>query len=288
MTSTKGACSVCGHRTPVYLRTYSGEALCIICLERALIKSIKRAIGITGALKPREPVLVPITLASPSYSLALARLVSIVERKFGSKVIIAVPEPLAADTLELLPRDAEAVIAKLYLTQTELKAMSSFECLRLDRRWSIQAARHLGVKAVALPFTRTELLLIALEALFNGDKEALTDSSLRFTVGDVVAFNALALVEAEAVAAYAYLKGYLGIGPLCPIRLQSKIAFYSIATRRPELEFSGYKTLGILLERAYRDGRICAACGGLSTSRYGEFCSYCSRLGEVKVEILSP
>jgi len=282
-------CSVCGRRA-VYKRSYSGELLCERCLLRSLARSVKRQASRSGGFRPRMRVLVPAALTAPHLGLALALALHEATRGLDVTVDIAVPagrewevyvHPDSLARLMKLPR------ARLWKALLRLRRLPSSlrACLRLDRAWSAAAARLIGAGAVGLPVTRTTVILVMLDSLMEGADWGLSDAlEESVDINGVHVAPLLYSVEGEAAAALAAAWRLYAWSP-CKPRSLSAEAFWSVAGRRPELEFSVQKVVGLLARGSSR--ARCPLCGGASP---GGVCPDCriSGLEGVEVEEFKP
>jgi tRNA(Ile)-lysidine synthase TilS/MesJ len=275
-------CKICKKRGARYLRTYSGDLLCEVCLERSLIKAVKRAIGKYEVLKPRSKVLVPITYSSPHFSAALARILSLLETKFSTEVIIARPQDIYLDDVENWPpQNSKEIIVRVKADGINTSNLNT--CLRFDRRWAYEVARNLGVKTIALPYTKTDIIIFTLNSLLIEGLEALSESLEYIEVNGIRFFLGFSEVEGEIVSAYVALKRLWFYSDKCKYEIPAKKVFYSIAYRRPELEYSSVKTIDPLLRAVSKKLNRCKYCGGFSQETV---CKYC-RDSKVVVEVLT-
>ena len=273
-------CTSCKRKPAVYKRTYSGELLCIDCLERSLEKAVRRSLGETGLLRPRTTLLVPISLSATPQSLALARLLANVERRYGSRLIVAVPSLLSISFK--LKNIINIKIINIKINYNDELPRNPIECARLERRWWLETARQIGAQAIISPYTRTDLILIMLHAVLSGDSYALSEALHKIDWTQPPIISGFHRVEGEAILAYASLKQLL-VEPVCiPDLSLSKLIFYSIAGRRPELEFSSSKSIDLLASPP-EIGK-CVLCGGYT--RAGEpICKYCKNR-EITISII--
>ena len=273
-------CTACKRRPAVYKRTYSGELLCAKCTRKALHRAVKRSIARLGLLRPRQTILVPLAESNPLGSLVLASALAEIEKHYGSRVILAIPEGANASP----PQGVDVAVVSVSPREPPERG-DPIACWRHDRRWSLRAARMLGADAVLLPLTRTDLNLLLLEALLRGEPAALSEAlhSIAWTKPPVA--SGLWRVEGELVAAYAALSG-VEAPPGCVRGLRTaKEVYYSVAGGRPELEYSPAKSLEALAAAASRMFAVCPECGGYAHRGEG-VCRYCSRY-PLKVSILS-
>jgi len=259
-------CSVCRKRPAAYKRTYSGHALCPLCLERMLERAVRRALA-GGALERGSTVLVPLYRFDPWGSLALAGLVERIEARHAGRVLLAVPREY-----EALAGGRETIIVDAPTPGRD----TLLHCMRLERSWALEAARRAGASAIVDSINRDMLSIAGLEALLEGSPEALSDSLPATTWTEPPVFHGFARVEAEAVAAYAFLRGLTTVEPLCRAPSAAKRVYLRVAPGRPELAFSSARVLEWLSSRA--PNRVpCRFCGGYG----GPVCRFCreARLG---------
>ncbi len=280
MDSTR-LCTACRRRPAIYKRTYSGDLLCSSCLERALERAVRRSLGETGLLRPRTRLLVPITLSMPGESIALARIVPRVERSYGSETIIAAPASLDIPE-SLIPKGPGTSMAIINLEVETPDRRDPIACARLERRWALEAARRLGAHAAIMPYTRTDLALLLLHAVLSGNPHAVSEALPYMPWTSPPLVTGFHRAEGEIVAAYKASRG-ITVEPACiPDLSLAKLVFYSIAGRRPELEFSFLKSLDLLASP--QGASKCTMCGGYTGS--GPVCEYCSHT-RVRLEIAS-
>ena len=270
-------CSVCRRRPAFYLREYSGHRLCTLCIERTLAKTVKRRVNSTHLLSPGDTIAVPLYRYDPSGGLSLARLLSIVEARYGSRILILAPRGggyeehvsrVAEDASHRV--DAEVV----WVEPLKPRVDRLVHCMRLERSWALRAAAEAGARVVVDSVNRSQALLAAMDALFDARVEGVSEA-LPVVPSEPPVIHGFYDVEAETVAAYAYSRGLVA-GPSCRARSASKRVFLSVARGRPELAFSGYKVLEKLASRAEDlAGGRCRLCGGLG----GPVCSYCREAG---------
>ncbi len=212
------------------------------------MKAVKRSIGKINVLSPRSRVLVPITFSAPHYSAALSIILSKLEEKFSTQVIILKPNNIIVDDIpeEWPPRNSQIVDVNIDINNVSSRQSLDF-CLTLDKIWSIESARKLNINVVALPYTRTDLIIFALNALLVDGPKALIHALDYITFNNVKVFSAFSYVEGEVVSAYVAAKRLWFYSDLCHYRIPAKSVFYSIVRGRPELEFSKEKALDKLL-----------------------------------------
>jgi len=258
-------CSVCKRRPAAYKRAYSGHALCPLCLERMLERAVRRALA--GVLERGATVLVPVYRFDPWGSLALARLLARVEARHRGRVVVAAPKEYegAAAEFEVLAVEAP-----------KPRRDTLLHCMRLERAWALEAARRVGASAVVDSVNRDMLSMAGLEALLEGAPEGLSDALPAMAWVEPPVVHGFARVEAEAITAYAFLRGLTRAEPACSAPAAAKRVYLRVAPGRPELAFSSARVLEWLSSKA-PNREPCRFCGGYG----GPVCRFCreARLG---------
>ncbi|MCE4624780.1 MAG: hypothetical protein F7C35_02810 [Desulfurococcales archaeon] len=272
-------CSVCGRRQAVYKRTYSGELLCKTCLERAVIKGVRRSLAEAHALRPMMKLLLPLTFSNPLGSLVLASVLPKVERQYNGRVTLALPQSLSTDVDEEVLTRSGLDVVHVKLEPERPPSRDPIECWRFDRRWALRTAFQLSQDAIILPLTRTDLNLLLIHTILSGRPEGLSEALPSITWTKPPIISGLSKLEGEIVAAYSAINKINPPQGCNPDLWASKELVYSVARRRPELEFSSHKSLTLLLEGLTRSlhPRHCRMCGGFTVGN-GDVCQYCSKL----------
>ncbi len=275
-------CDVCGVRPAKYYRSYSGERLCERCLFKAIEGLSSRSLS---RAKPRESstFLVPITASMPTASLLAARVLSSVERRFKSNIVVAVPT-FYEEGLALEGCDTRCRRVRVKVLPSPPSHEDMIACIRYDRAWSLQLAARLGADVVVLPLSRTDLTLTMLESLLGGRRCGISEAMQLFEVNGIKVINLFSLVEREAVAAMEFLDNVVDmVRPACVPKVSVKGVYMSVAGR-PEMD---YGALAIAERLGESFTTRCRVCGGF-TSKARAVCSYCERLGleSLRVEVL--
>lgn len=213
-TSNIPRCSVCGRRPAFYLRRASGERLCEFCLERSIMKHVKRVIGSQVGPKPREVFGVLLPPGRVGEGLVLASIMARLEKKYGGSVVIAYPE--STSLLKVLKESVGAYF-NVGLATYDYEALLHDDCMytvdlmNLANRLAEGVFRGFEprVRAVALPFTLTDINEAGIESLFMGRKitEDLTGKSHLVSGMQVV----YPLMNIQRIDIVAYLVGH-GMG----------------------------------------------------------------------------
>ncbi len=260
-------CTVCKRREAIYYRRYSGDYLCAPCLERAVEKGVRRSLGEAGLLKPKSRILIPIPYSSPLWALALLHILPRVARKHGSELVVAVPE-----SFEELAVPGIYEVATVNINPPSTRDPS--ECWRYDRRWSLEVASRIGADVILLPLTRTDLNLLMIDSILHGDEQRLSESLPVIPWTNPPIVSAFSRLEGEIVAAYVVHKGLHAPKGCIPDLSYAKEIFYSIARGRPELEYSSYKSINLLIGGVKTKPK-CQLCGGYTDSE--PYCWACIR-----------
>ncbi|MCE4608537.1 MAG: hypothetical protein F7B61_06245 [Caldisphaeraceae archaeon] len=262
-------CSVCGKRQAVYHHTYSGKNLCIKCLSNMIERSVKRGINKTKALKYDSRIIIPIVHFSPSSSIVLANMVSRIERKFNTTILVLIPEVYNYnDIYQKLERSNIESIARVKVNASIKGSLSLEECIRLERAWILKIADELGYDVIMLPITRTDISLMLLDLLLNGKKEYLSEVLDIDYIKGIKVLYPFSSIEGEALASYEAISGSY-VEPFCNVKMKTKKIFYSVAGFRPELDFGSARIIPSIPNLEF--GR-CEICGGFSEKKTCELC----------------
>ncbi len=274
-------CSICKKRQAVYYRAYSGEYICAKCLNNVMEKNVKKEINKTKALNIDSKIVIPITHFSPSSSIALSNLVYRIEKQFKSKIAIIIPKGYNIEEIRnLLENKSDLFIAEINIIPPE--KLSLQECIRFERAWSIKAAKILGYEFVFLPISRTDISLMIIDSLINGEANFLSESLEFMEYNGIKFLYPISGIEGETLVSYEFLSG-INVKPLCLPYIKSKNVFYSIVGNRPELDFGSERLIGKLgnfLEKL-KENR-CKICAGFSDK---EICNTCEKLNLKELDV---
>jgi len=282
-------CGLCGRSRAAYYRASSGHKLCARCLFRVLERSVGRSVSRAGFLRRGEPLLVPVTFSDPTASLALALILSIVERKHESLVHVVVPEVIevAGDSLRLLGH-GNTVLYRARLNPVPTGPVDAMALVRFDRAWSLLAAEELGVRSVMVPLNRTQTTLLGLEVMISGDPSGWWDLAGSLEIRGIRVLAPMDGIEAEAIAAYSYFKGLQARSPARPLYKLKGVFTAVLEGGGRELEFSSARVIQALSEASsYGLGGRCRGCGAPSG---GDYCKWCAAMGVkgLSVELEGP
>ncbi|MDP8003637.1 MAG: hypothetical protein ACP5I6_02655 [Caldisphaera sp.] len=279
-------CSVCKKREAVYYRRYSGEALCAKCLNNSVEKDVKKEISKIKILNINSKIVIPITFFAPSSSIVLANMLSRIEKRFKSKIVILVPNVYnRSDIIGLLDKNDRSDIIGIKINNFNydaLKNISLQECIRFERAWSIKASKEIGYENIALPITRTDISLILVDSLLNGQRDFISETYDTLEFNGLNIFYPFASIEGETLSAYEIIAKII-VKPLCYPYIKSKSVFYSIGGNRPELDFGSEK---IIQKFRSINANRCKICGGFSSK---DVCKVCKKLNleNIDIEFLS-
>lgn len=208
MTGLKSSyvCSSCRRYGAVYLRRSSGERLCRKCLERSLIKSVKKAFRDVNELKPKSTVITLIPLERVVEGTVLLHLLNKVERRYGNNVVAAVSSDKLIHILTTyLAIDESSVV--VMGADVGRVGCSVKELFNKYKGIGIELASKIGTKFIVLPFTLNDLneLIIYSLLIENAiDSKMISES---FKESDVIFINPFFNVQSIDVHVLAYLSG---------------------------------------------------------------------------------
>ncbi len=272
------ACSSCRSRPASYYRASSGERLCRVCLERSLARIVKDTLARLAGLTPRDHIVVPVDAALKGRTLAMLRLLGLVEKQYPSTMsVVFLYEPPPGD-LELARR-LDPKGSGIYVASTGSRPgepRSLLERLRMLRALGGGAARRLGANVVALPLLRDELSKLMLAELLRGSVEGVLEHRPSLGHGDLKYVYPLYRVSSEDLAFYTHTLG-LEPGEACGDALEADVGglLLRLFSESRELSYSMPKSAEFLREAA-GGGGSCSVCGAEGGA---PVCGVCSRLG---------
>ncbi|MCE4612684.1 MAG: hypothetical protein F7C07_02485 [Desulfurococcales archaeon] len=220
----------------------------------------------------------------------LENLVYMVEKRYASTLYVptlrkpgrglSLGKPIASNT----PRTLKKILVNFDLPHPP---SSIGDCIRLERVLALMIAEKVGADTILVNFNRSLANMVAIESLLKGEPWILGDLEDHWIHKETLIVAPLANVEAESIVAYGFLRGYMEDPTYRCKSLVDKI-YYSIAWKRPELEFSSTRSLSFLGQTAYFKGlNRCRVCKGYSPD---EICPNCKRMGleriKMQVEIM--
>ncbi len=216
------SCHRCGGVRHLYYRRSSGEVLCRRCLERLLIRAIRRSLGRIGRVRYGDPILVAepavpgIWFASSVVLLYKSvrdhrnrLLVSIDSRSSYSKYYSRLWGDLASE-LEVVYTDRyvdiDAMISRCLSQDSQL---DRYVCLKkIDTVAGVYVSTKINIDKVAVLRSRDQVPAIAVLGVLLRDPSTLIETRLyRDTSAGVHIINPIHDVSQEDLAAYSYLSG---------------------------------------------------------------------------------
>jgi len=274
-------CDLCGKRA-VYFRASSGHRLCLDCLGRVLERSIRRRLSPLNALKPRARILIPITYYNTLASIGLADISALLKKGYGSQIFIALP-----DFVKIAKAPERFKKLNVIKVNVEPKPclIDAVQAIHYDRLWSLKLAQLLDFNVILMPLTRTDVTLLAIEIPLRGYEDAWSMLNSKVDIHGVSIINALDSVEAEAIVSYAALSGYeTSIEGLCTPKLETSRILRELKGLGPEVEFSSYKVVDLLVATATsRMAFRCPYCGNLTMR--SDSCSLCKAIGVPNITV---
>ena len=269
-------CSSCRSRPAAYYRASSGERLCTTCLERSLVRIVKGTLSRLAGMRPEDHILVPVDKSFKARTLAMLRLLGLVEKRYPSTMSVvflydASPEDLG------LARKLDVKGSTIYVAEARVPATGSLlEKLRALRALGGEAAQRLGASVVALPLLRDELSKIMLSSMLRGKVDGVLEHRASLTCQGLKYVYPLYRVYSEDLAFYTHMLG-LGGAAVCGDRLESSVGqlLLRVFSESRELSYSMPKSAEFFREAAGDVGRcgVCCAEGGEPV------CEVCSKLG---------
>lgn len=158
-------CSICGRRKAFYLQIPSGHTPCRRCLEKLLIRRIKRTLSEIGVLKPKPTLKVIILDVFTYMSLAFAKLFSKIERRYGAKITYCIPENLEASIASNYIGDHTGEYIKLPYVHHDINNMIKY----IDGLYRNLGMDRDNYDAVIVSFPRDVILALQIISLDSGN-----------------------------------------------------------------------------------------------------------------------
>lgn len=198
-------CEACGRRPAVYKRRASGEVLCLKCLERALIKALRRGLA-TLASPDYGSTLAFIPLrSSPIASSGTAHLFGVLAKRYSNSVLV-VGHPDAADLAAGLIE--EATNERPEVLHVDVFPLDPVPGPVSEARSVAEALREEGAIVAVTPITATDILLDSLVRLMIYGLRPCECALPRYLVGDAVIVSPLSRVLLTDINAFVALRGF--------------------------------------------------------------------------------
>jgi len=243
-------CSSCGRREAFYYRRASGEKLCFPCLEKSLMKNIRRSFSEFSSRLSVKPVLNVLILPErvvEGYVLTL--LLSKVERRYGGQVAFTVPRSVFKFLI-----DSRYIEEGLNVITYDDEILSDKDCYTVldslnDSLKLIQKIRSEGqeVDAFILPYTLTDLNQALLEYLLIKRGEGSNPLNVKVVDKHPIIYPFKAVPRADVIAYVLGVKGYNTLNfigrPYCSRYSEVKHVVYDIIAKHAELSYTMLKSL---------------------------------------------
>ncbi len=135
-------CDFCEVREAIYLRKESGEKLCLKCLEKSLIRQVKREISKWGMLEPKDTIGFLFLEKHPLISIAAYSIFKKIEQNYPSKLYLILPKTLNGIFEE------ENI---LYMDSISNENITTY--YRLLREKALEKAEERAIRKIVLPLT---------------------------------------------------------------------------------------------------------------------------------------
>ena len=306
-------CSLCKRREAIYLRPYSGEALCKRCFLESVEEKVRAAISTYKMFRYDDRI--GVALSGGKDSLVLLNILARIEEKFPKSELIAisVDEGIRNYRLEALKiaRDACRELGiphiitsfkELYgLTLDEIATIVREEGLKLTpcsycgvlrRRALNLTARKEGVTKLALAHNLDDEIQTAMLNIIHGDIQRLLRSS---PVSKLVhqkfvqRVKPLCLVPERETTLYAYLKGMNFQSSPCPysslaLRNDLRNALNRWEEKHPGIKYTIFHSIQKIVKivdvsLSPIELRECESCGEPTPHK---LCNVCTMLNDLE------
>lgn len=272
-------CTSCRIRSAIYYRKASGEKLCLECLERSIVKQVKKEINKWKMFSPHDSIGFLILNEAPLVSFSAYKILEIIERKYPSKLI-----PI--NIKDMLTRNNKVLKKPCNASRKPVKWNTITELLRLERILAAEAVKNEGINKIVLPNTLEFESAYFLYCFLNFDLENIGELkpklySSYFNVEFVKPFRKIKTVD---LLAYGYFKGLYNERIERSINLknsdfcESLNYMYSISYDHQELIISTLKMSEVLLEYIVKEFSFKNHCIYCGIPVRNNVCKTCSKL----------
>lgn len=273
-------CTICKIRPAIYYRRESGEKLCLECLERSIVRHVKHEVNMWKMLGPHDVIGFLIPAEAILTSIPGFKIMSIIERKYATKLIAIKPSNLSG-----LKFETENVIE----FQLPLKSSNLIEFLRFERIEAAKISKEHGINKIIIPHTLEFETSYFLSNILKFNLEALGDLapklySEKFNIVFVKPFRK---IKSSELLIYGYFKGLLSSlyfkKSLTPFLLLKEIYkpldyIISLSKEHFELVISTLKTAEFFLEKVMKEYGFLNRCLFCGVKSENKVCNVCSRL----------
>jgi len=282
-------CSRCG-RDASYMLRASGEPLCTRCLERTVIRAIRRALGSYKVLKPGSPIAVvePIDMP-PWFLLSLEVLAKSLGTHGNRLAVLSYSGRTSAGQMSNLPSGWSSIgVFEIGVERSRVLRLCSAlgDGLRLagcllkaEYILGIAYSRLWGFEVVSLMRPRDLCSLVGLIGVIYMDPSIAIESNPLRSFSGITAIYPLYNVASADLAALAYLRRkYVWdenlVGWMERLKEEPGAQeLLEIYTRSPELVYTSSETIRAI---SGTGGMRCSICGAPISS--GDLCYICSHL----------
>jgi len=193
-------CSVCGVKEAVFYKRDSGEVVCSRCLEKGLVKKVRRIIARNSMLKPEDNIAYIIIPWRPYTSTAALKVLEIVEDKFKTNIAVYVPKGIV--DVEKAKR-----LFKMDFIEFEFHLEDNSNFKSAERTLMEKLLTTIGENyKVVLPYTMEDQAVHFLYGLFKIDLEVIAFSKPIYE-GYRSIIKPFYQVPSEELNMYSYVKG---------------------------------------------------------------------------------
>jgi hypothetical protein len=274
----------CG-RDASYLLRASGEALCRRCLERTVVRAIRRAVGRYGVLTLRAPLAVVEPLKDPLWFLSSLIYLSKSLRSHGNKVALLSYRGHSYRThlrgfenIYVLDINVnrDHVVDMCKGLEDPLRVLGCI--LKAEYIVGIASSRSYGIRAIALMRPRDLCSFIGFLGIAYTDLELAVEALPIRIASEVAIINPIYNIPSMDLSALAFLSSeHVSIIYEAPPNDQVTVAgaeeLIQVYSHSPEIMYSSSEAVRKILSNAAKKCSICMA--PISS---GEVCSMCSYL----------
>lgn len=283
MSRSRLRCVRCG-RNAVYLVRASGEPLCLRCLERSIVKSVRRTLGRHAMLNPGDPVVVVEPFLAEPWFCSSLRILAKSIKSHGNTVILVRCKrdggecPVHDYVDRVVELDAGDLLKVCENHKDHIDRIACF--YRAEYLMGSMVAKNLGINTTFVMRPRDTCSLVGVMGIITMNLSLAVESlPSRKTYFGVHVVNPLYGVGSQDLAAYSYSLGLVNEDSLCSGRLDVKelpgyIEIQSIYAHSSEMIYSSAEAVREILD-AMQSPR-CPLCGA-PAERDG-FCGICSSL----------
>jgi len=269
-------CSSCGVREAIYWRKESGEKLCSKCLEKSLIRQVKREISRWSMLEPKDTIGFLFLEKYPLVSISSYNILKKIERDYPSKLYLILPK-----TLSKVVREENIV----YVDNVENKDIVAY--YRLLREKALKKAEKAGIEKIVLPTTLEFEITYFTYGFLKYDIEIMGETlpKLHVPQRNIYFVKPFRKVRTKELLIYGYFEGLFRIfekkfkvkrnsGFSDSFFCEIEKYFWKISCDHFELLDSTLKMSEILVEKILREYGFTSSCRFCGTPIRDNVCSF--------------